>query len=112
METEKLIKKRTLTSKSPIYYVTIEETYDIIHKAHISTGHGGRDRMLKELHKKYANITTRSVEIFKSLCEECQKKRKRPMTTRVMSICPKTLCQEVRFPRKMSLQLLFIYIDI
>ncbi|XP_037776951.1 uncharacterized protein LOC119573921 [Penaeus monodon] len=36
--------------------------------------------MIKELQRKYANITTKALELFKSLCEECQKKRKRPMT--------------------------------
>ncbi|XP_068231939.1 KRAB-A domain-containing protein 2-like [Palaemon carinicauda] len=36
--------------------------------------------MLKNLQKKYTNIPTKAVELFKSLCQECQKKRKRPMT--------------------------------
>jgi transposase InsO family protein len=40
--------------------------------------------MLKELQKKYANIPTKAVELFKSLCQECQKKRKRPMTKGVV----------------------------
>ena len=40
--------------------------------------------MVKELQKKYANITTQSIERFKSLCEECQKKRKRPVTKGVV----------------------------
>ena len=39
--------------------------------------------MIKELQKKYANITTKSIELFKSLCEECQK-RKRPTTKGVV----------------------------
>ena len=46
---EKLIKKRKSTEDRPIYYITIEDTYDIISKAHIATGHGGRDRMVKHL---------------------------------------------------------------
>ena len=82
--TEKLIKKRSTGQESPLYYVSIEETFDVIKSAHISTGHGGRDRMLKELQKKYANIPTKAVELFKSLCQECQKKRKRPMTKGVV----------------------------
>ncbi|KAK4304815.1 hypothetical protein Pmani_023250 [Petrolisthes manimaculis] len=40
--------------------------------------------MLKEVQKKYANVTTAALELFKSLCEECQKKRKRPMTKGVV----------------------------
>ena len=59
-------------------------TYDIITKAHIATGHCGRDRMLKHLRQKYANITTDAVELFKSYCVVCQEKRKRPKTTGVV----------------------------
>ena len=41
--------------------------------------------MIKELqNKKYANITIKSTERFKFLCEECHKKRKRPMTKGVV----------------------------
>ena len=80
---EKLIKKRKIADETPLYHVTIEETYDI-KCAHIATGHGGRDRMIKETQKKYANISTSSLELFKSLCVECQKKRKRPKTTGVV----------------------------
>ncbi|XP_037779415.1 SCAN domain-containing protein 3-like [Penaeus monodon] len=77
-------KKRTNADEPPLYYVTIEETSDAIKRGHIATGHGGRDRMIKELQRKYANITTKALELFKSLCEECQKKRKRPMTKGVV----------------------------
>src|ERR1700729_3980893 len=83
-DVEKIINKREDSSEPPLYYVTIEDTFDIIKRAHLATGHGGRDRMLKELQKKYANITTKSVDLFKSLCEECQRKRKRPMTNGVV----------------------------
>ena len=40
--------------------------------------------MKKELSKKYANITCKAVEFYKSHCVECQKKRKRPMTKGVV----------------------------
>jgi hypothetical protein len=50
-----------------LYYVHIEETFDVIKRAHIATGHGGRDRMLKELGKKYVNVTRDSIELFKSM---------------------------------------------
>ena len=46
----------------------IKETFDVIKRAHIATGHGGRDRMLKELGKKYVNVTRDSIELFKSMC--------------------------------------------
>jgi len=67
-----------------VYYVTIEVMYDIIKKAHISTGHGSRDRMLKHIKEKYANKTIDSLELFKSYCVVCQKKRKRPKTKGVV----------------------------
>ena len=51
--------------------------YDILKRVHVSTGHGGRDKMLKVLSKKYANVTRDIVELFKSFCSECMKKRKR-----------------------------------
>ena len=83
-DVEKLIKKPTHLDDSPLYYVTLEDTFDVIKRAHVATGHGGRDRMIKELQLKYVNITTKSLELYKSLCEECQKKRKRPMTKGVV----------------------------
>ena len=83
-DVDKLIKKRKSPEDRPIYFATIEDTYDIISKAHTATGHGGRDRMLKHLGLKYANITTEAVELFKSYCRVCQEKRKRPKTTGVV----------------------------
>ena len=83
-DVQKLIKKRQTPDELPVYYASIEDTFDIIKKAHVATGHGGRDRMMKELSVKYANILRDDVELFKSLCQECQKKRKRPMTKGVV----------------------------
>src|ERR1700761_1642397 len=51
--------------------------FDIVKRAHVATGHGGRDKMMKELSSKYANITIDVLDIFKSLCLQCMKKRKR-----------------------------------
>ena len=79
-DVEKLIKKRQSPEERPLYFTTIEDTFHIIHNAHITTGHGGRDRMVKHLKDKYANITKDSVELFKSYCLVCQEKRKRPKT--------------------------------
>ena len=62
----------------------IEETFDVIKRAHIAIGHGSPDRMLKELGKKYANVTRDSIELFKSMCIDCQRKRVRPMTKGVV----------------------------
>ncbi|XP_068200645.1 KRAB-A domain-containing protein 2-like [Palaemon carinicauda] len=83
-DVEKIIKKRQTLDKTPVYYVSIEDTFDIVKRAHVATGHGGRDRMTKELQVKYDNIQRDTIELFKSLCLECQKKRKRPMTKGVV----------------------------
>ena len=64
--------------------MTLEDAFDVIRHAHIATGHGGRDRMKKELNHKYANITTWALNKFKSFCLECQKKRKKPTATGVV----------------------------
>ena len=81
---ERLIRRRTTPDEPPVYYAYIENMYDIIHRAHIATGHGGRDRMLKHLGPKYANITRDTIELFKSYCKPCQEKVKRPKTTGVV----------------------------
>nr|XP_022909346.1 KRAB-A domain-containing protein 2-like [Onthophagus taurus] len=57
-----------------IYYTYLEEIFDIIHETHISTGHGGRNRMMKELKSKYNNITIEIVVVYLNMCEPCQKK--------------------------------------
>lgn len=56
------------------YYCFLEETFDIIHLTHISIGHGGRNKMMKELKQKYKNITKEFVVLYLSLCEPCQRK--------------------------------------
>ena len=77
---EKLILKQSDATKDPIYFTNISDMFDIIKRTHIATGHGGRDKMLKILAPKYVNITSEVVELYKSLCVECAKKRKRAAT--------------------------------
>ncbi|XP_041346801.1 KRAB-A domain-containing protein 2-like [Gigantopelta aegis] len=78
-DVQKLIRKKP-NQEHPLHFATIEETFDIIKRAHIATGHGGRDKMIKEINKKYANITQDAITVFKSMCIECQRKRKRTTT--------------------------------
>lgn len=54
---EKLIRKRKSPDEQILYFVPIEETLNIIKRAHKFTHQGGRDHMLKKLGNKYANIT-------------------------------------------------------
>ena len=77
-DVEKLIRKRGDPTTPPLYFVAVEDMFDIIHRAHLATGHGGRDRMLKDIGRKYANIPKQAVGLYKKHCEECQKKHKRP----------------------------------
>ena len=60
-DVEKLIKKRNEANgeEQTVYYAHIDELYDIVKRAHTSTGHGGRDKnkMMKTLSSKYPNIT-------------------------------------------------------
>ena len=86
-DVEKLIRKETNESDKHIYFAHINEMYDILKRAHISTGHGGRDQMVKVLFEKYANITNDVISLYKSLCVECMKKRKR-ITTKGVVVRP------------------------
>ena len=52
----KLIRKRCGNGNAR-YFDSIEETYIIIKRAHTATGHGGRDKMVQEISKRYANVT-------------------------------------------------------
>ncbi|XP_068226108.1 KRAB-A domain-containing protein 2-like [Palaemon carinicauda] len=79
---EKLIKKRKAETQEFVYFVHVEDMFETIKRAHIATGHGGRDKMVKEV-SKYANITRDTSELFKSLCVQCQKKGKRCATNGV-----------------------------
>ena len=54
----------------------MEELYGILEKAHKETGHGGRDRMIKHINNGYANISRESIELFTSLCENCNMKKR------------------------------------
>ena len=74
----KLVKKQESGDDGIKYFASIEETYDILKKTHTALNHAGRDKMLKETKKKYANITESSVKLFKTLCEECQLRKRNP----------------------------------
>lgn len=56
------------------YYATTEELFDLIHEAHLSAGHGGRNRLARELQRKFKNITNESIKLYLSLCKYCQQK--------------------------------------
>lgn len=39
------------TKQNPVYSLPIEDIFDILHTAHVSSGHGGRDRIRHALKK-------------------------------------------------------------
>ena len=51
-------------STSNKYYVQIEDIFNVIHGAHVSIGHGGRNRMVKETGAKYKNITAECIMLY------------------------------------------------
>ena len=75
---EQLIYPVAEGSTSIKYYVQIEDIFNVIHEAHVSIGHGGRNRMVKETGTKYKNITTECIMIYLNLCIPCLKKSKVP----------------------------------
>lgn len=74
--TDKLIAPVSTTDPVIKYYVKNEELFDILHEIHVSIGHGGRNRMVKEAQQKYKNITQEAIMIFLRLCKSCQMKLK------------------------------------
>lgn len=75
---EKLVVPVSPEHTEIVFFVQYEDLFDILHKAHITIGHGGRTRMLKELSRRYKNVTAEAVMIYLKLCELCQKKPSRP----------------------------------
>ena len=66
------------TEVQPIYFLSIDEIYDIINVAHTSSGHGGRDRIRHALKDQYANITYDMINEFLKHCETCHAKKSVP----------------------------------
>ena len=46
-----------------LFYVADSEICDVLHKAHLAIGYGGRYRMLKELSPKYKKATRHDIEL-------------------------------------------------
>uniref|UniRef100_A0A8C5Q829 Integrase catalytic domain-containing protein n=1 Tax=Leptobrachium leishanense TaxID=445787 RepID=A0A8C5Q829_9ANUR len=72
---EKLIAPLSDARKSVTKFVHAEELFDILYSTHLSIGHGGRDRMIKQLNTLYNNITQGQIKMFLDLCDPCQQKR-------------------------------------
>ncbi|XP_058789958.1 KRAB-A domain-containing protein 2-like [Phymastichus coffea] len=75
---EKLIFPANENDTKIRFYAHTEELFIILHDAHNSVGHGGRDRMRSILNEKYKNITKEVVMAYLNLCEICQGKLRVP----------------------------------
>ncbi|XP_029784672.1 KRAB-A domain-containing protein 2, partial [Suricata suricatta] len=76
--TEKLIEAAPGEHDRARFYVHKEELFDILHDTHLSIGHGGRTRMLKELQGKYGNVTKEVIVLYLTLCKQCHQKNPVP----------------------------------
>lgn len=72
-----LVLKRKTHDDPLVQILPIDEYYDILTEFHKSTGHGGRDKMIFGLRKKYS-IPRPIVEIFVKLCKFCNCKKSLP----------------------------------
>ena len=70
-----------VSRKDPsLKHLFLEELFDVMYTEHLAIGHYSRDKLNKELRKKYGNITLSSITHFISLCIECVKKKKKNTT--------------------------------
>jgi uncharacterized protein YqgV (UPF0045/DUF77 family) len=73
---EKLTVPLSAEKTEILYCVTFDELFNVIHEAHIAVGHGEITRVIKELNRKYKNVTVESIVTCLRLCEPCLKKQK------------------------------------
>ncbi|GBM33452.1 KRAB-A domain-containing protein 2 [Araneus ventricosus] len=73
---DKLIEPLSDVRQSVKMFVHADELFDVLCFAHLSIGHGGRDRMIKQLNTAYKNVTQAQIKLFLDSCEVCQQKQK------------------------------------
>jgi hypothetical protein len=73
---ERLIK--LVIDDTILYYITIDEFFNILHSTHSTIGHGGRCSIDSELKSIYCNITNETIMAYLNLCTHCQKKSSNP----------------------------------
>lgn len=69
-----IIKKRNSDNDNFTFVVPYEKLYEKLSEIHVSTGHGGRDKMLAALKPKYL-IHRSAVELFVKCCKICIEKK-------------------------------------
>lgn len=82
LETKPNLKKLVYPIKNSegdyLEYVASDKLFQIIYDTHVDIGHGGRDRMYREISKNYKNITIADIKKFLDICILCQQKKGRP----------------------------------
>ena len=74
------MKKKEYNRNEPLLcFVTIEGTFDVTKRA---TGRNGKDKMIKELSKKYVDIIQVALNLFNSVHIQCQRKKKKITSTK------------------------------
>jgi len=73
---ERLIKP--VNDDTILYYVTIDELFNILHSTNSTISHGERCRMDSKLKSKYCNITNETIMAYLNLCTYCQKNSSNP----------------------------------
>ena len=92
------------------YYVQIEELFNVIHEIHVSIGHGGRNRMVKEIGLKYKNIIAECIMVYLNLWVPCLKKSK--VTKKGLVVKPKIFSDMNSIVKQMERTNGFWYIKI
>ena len=57
------------------------ELFNVIHAAHTSQGHCGRDKLCALIADKFANVPRKAVQIYLGTCRTCEEKKARPRST-------------------------------
>ena len=73
---EKLIQPLSDARESVKKFVHAEDLFDILILLILSIGHGGRDRVIKQLNTLYKNIAQTQIIMFLDLSEPCQQQKK------------------------------------
>ena len=58
------VKKLIAKGETVRYFLPAEEIFDVTESAHVAIGHGGRNRLKKEVSRKYTNVTTENYKHF------------------------------------------------
>ena len=86
---QKLVKKINSSEFGTVKcYVPFDDLFDVIQSVHVLIGHRGINNTMKEILKKYANITEKQVKLFIYGCCECKIKEVKPKNSMKLVVHP------------------------